>query len=122
MLISWQYRGNIVIYFDFTSKMSSVSSKSSSSSSLESLNEDFSLNHGLQHYVHEPTVSGPKKQIHYCNIESSTSDSSDEVETRIGNAEWCTCGSCQKWKLPPKAFVFAKCSKSMMSGFKVFIL
>ena len=41
------YRGNIVIYFDFTSKMSSVSSKSSSSS-LESLNDNFSLNYCLQ--------------------------------------------------------------------------
>ena len=76
--------------------MSSVSSKSSSSSSLESLKENSSLNYGLQPYVHEPTVSGKKKQVHYGNIESSSSDSNDEVETRIGNTEWCTCGSCQK--------------------------
>ena len=102
--------------------MSSVSSKSSSSSSLESLKENSSLNYGLQPYVHEPTVSGKKKQVHYGNIESSSSDSSDEVETRIGNTEWCTCCSCQKMETSTEAFVVAKCLKSMMNGFKVFIL
>ena len=73
-------------------------SSQSSTSSLESLNESCSTKYGLEPYMHEPTFSN-KKNICYDNSEISSEDNSDdeEINTRIGNTNWCKCGgNCSK--------------------------
>ena len=43
--------------------------------------------------MHEPTISN-KKNICYDSSEISLDDNSDEeLNTRIGNTNWCICGN-----------------------------
>ena len=47
--------------------------------------------------MHEPTISN-KNNICYDSSEISSDDNSDdeELNTRIGNTNWCICGNCIK--------------------------
>ena len=47
--------------------------------------------------MHEPTISN-KSSICYDSSEISSDDNSDdeELNTRIGNTNWCICGNCSK--------------------------
>ena len=47
-------------------------------------------------YIHEPTNLN-KNNIYYDSSEISSEDSSDEeLNTHIGNTNWCICGNCSK--------------------------
>ena len=47
-------------------------------------------------YMHEPTISN-KNNICYDKAARYVHDNSDEeLNTRIGNTNWCICGNCSK--------------------------
>ena len=49
-------------------------------------------------YMHEPTISN-KNNICYdkaARLICSDDNSDEELNTRIGNTNWCICGNCSK--------------------------
>ena len=72
-------------------------SSQSSTSSLESLNESSTTKYGLEPYMYEPTILRTKRIFVMTQSEICSNDNSgEELNTRIGNTNWCICGNFSK--------------------------
>ena len=71
-------------------------SSQSSTSSLESLNESSTTKYGL--LSHTCTNQLFRTKIIFVTTKQICSDdnSDEELNTRIGNTNWCICGNCSK--------------------------
>ena len=72
-------------------------SSQSSTSSLESLNESSTTKYGLLSHTCTNQLFRTKKYLLRQSNEICSDDNSDEeLNTRIGNTNWCICGNCSK--------------------------
>ena len=77
-------------------------SSQSSTSSLESLNERFTTKYGLEPYIHARTNYFEQKEYllrHRSEYVQMIIHSDEELNTRIGNTNWCICGNFSKMEI-----------------------
>ena len=69
----------------------------SSTSSLESLNESSTTKYCLEPYIHARTNYFEQKEyLLRHRSEICSDDNNEELNTRIGNTNWCICGNFSK--------------------------